>query len=172
VETDKNNWDHQSDELLNEEQENKVVIEEASDEVAMCLSELSIWKDQCKRISAEFENFKRRTERDQIRWAEIAKESLLTDLLLFVDTFDMALQQKGNVDVSGIEMAYQSLIKLLQKHDVTIMKNSDDFDPEFHEAVIQVKSDKHNPGQIVDVLTKGFMIKNRVLRPAKVSVSE
>ena len=46
-----------------------------------------------------------------------------------------------------------------------------DFDPEFHEAVMQVQSDKHASGQIVDVLSKGFMIKDRVLRPAKVSVA-
>jgi len=137
----------------------------------MCVAELSIWKDQCKRISAEFENFKRRTERDQLRWAEMAKESLLLELLPFVDTFDMALEQKNGTDCAGIEMSYQSLLKVLQKYDVSIMKNSQHFDPEFHEAVMQVQSDKHQSGDIVDVLAKGFMLKDRVLRPAKVSVA-
>lgn len=137
----------------------------------MCYAELSIWKDQCKRISAEFENFKRRTERDQLRWAEMAKESLLQELLSFVDTFDMALQQKNGTDCAGIEMAYQSLIKLLAKHDVSVMKQTRDFDPEFHEAVMQVASDSHESGQVVEILAKGFMLKDRVLRPAKVSVA-
>ncbi len=136
-----------------------------------CLAELAMWQDQCKRISAEFENFKRRTEKDKVRWAEVANESLLRELLSFVDTFQMALQQKGGVDHKGIEMVYQSLLKLLQKYDVIMMPVTKEFDPEFHEAVMQVSSDNHQSGQIVDILSQGFMLKDRVLRPAKVSVA-
>lgn len=140
-------------------------------DVSMCLAELSIWQDQCKRISAEFENFKRRVEKDKIRWAEVAKESMLLELLSFVDTFEMALQQKSGADFTGIEMVYQALIKLLSKQDVVAMQSTVHFDPQFHEAVMQVSSEKHQSGEIVDVLSKGFMIKDRVLRPAKVSVA-
>ena len=135
------------------------------------MAELSMWQDQCKRISAEFENFKRRVDKDKARWSEIAKESVLLDLLPFIDTFDAALQQKNSADLTGIEMMYQTLLKILNKHDVSVMQPIKDFDPEFHEAVMQVQSDKHASGQIVDVLSKGFMIKDRVLRPAKVSVA-
>ncbi|HSW76281.1 MAG TPA: nucleotide exchange factor GrpE [Candidatus Saccharimonadales bacterium] len=143
----------------------------SQDEISLCTAELSLWKDQCKRISAEFENFKRRTQRDQVRWAEIAKESILLELLSFVDTFEMALKQQNGTDCAGIEMSYQALIKLLQKHGVIAMHDTKTFDPEFHEAVMQVQSDKHQSGDIVEVLSKGFMIKDRVLRPAKVSVA-
>lgn len=140
-------------------------------DVSMCLAELSIWQDQCKRISAEFENFKRRVDKDKVRWAEVAKESMLLELLSFVDTFEMALSQKNGADFTGIEMVYQALIKLLAKQDVVAMQPTVHFDPQFHEAVMQVPSDTHQSGEIVDVLTKGFMIKDRVLRPAKVSVA-
>ncbi len=141
-----------------------------SSEVTMCLAELSLWKDQCKRISAEFENFKKRTQKEQVRWAEMAKESMLSELVSFVDTFDLALACQ-NGDIKGIEMVHQALLKLLAKHDVTIMSQVVDFDPEFHEAVMQVPSANHQTGQIVEVLSKGFMLKDRVLRPAKVSVA-
>ena len=141
------------------------------EQVALCIAELSMWKDQCKRISAEFENFKKRTERDQVRWSEFAKESLLQDILPFVDTFDLALQQKAGTNCAGIEMVYQATLKLLQKNDVSVMMVDKHFDPEFHEAVMQVNSDKHLSGEIVEVLAKGFLLKDRVLRHAKVSVA-
>jgi molecular chaperone GrpE len=141
------------------------------DQALKCLAELSMWQDQCKRISAEFENFKRRVDRDKIRWSEIAKESILLELLSFIDTFEIALQQKDGVDHTGIEMVYQSLLKLLAKHDVTVMAPAIKFDPEFHEAVMQTESKDHESGDIVNVLSKGFMIKDRVLRPAKVCVA-
>jgi len=143
---------------------------ESSNEVTMCLAELSLWKDQCKRISADFENFKKRTEKEQARWAEMAKESMLLELVSFVDTFEMALSAQSG-DKVGVEMVYQALMKLLAKHDVVAMAPTADFDPDFHEAIMQVPSENHASGQIVQVLSKGFMLKDRVLRPAKVSVA-
>lgn len=137
---------------------------------AMCLAELSLWKDQCKRISADFENFKKRTEREQARWAEMAKESMLLEITSFVDTFEMALKQQHG-DKVGLEMVYQALMKLLSKQDVVAMPETKDFNPEFHEAIMQVPAAGYSSGQIVEVLSKGFMIKDRILRPAKVSVA-
>lgn len=157
--------------LEDETVSNDANVQLEDDQTIKCLAELSMWQDQCKRISAEFENFKRRVDRDKIRWSEIAKESILLDLLPFVDTFDTALQQKDGVDHTGIEMVYQSLLKLLTKHDVSVMQVTKNFDPEFHEAVMQVESQDHASGEIVNVLSKGFMIKDRVLRPAKVCVA-
>lgn len=166
---DQENQDNHID--SGEQQAETRQVEMEHDQTLKCLAELSMWQDQCKRISAEFENFKRRMDRDKIRWADIAKESILLELLSFLDTFELALQQKNGVDHTGIEMVYQSLLKLLSKHDVVIIASITEFDPEFHEAVMQVQSDKHQSGQIVDTLSKGFMLKDRVLRPAKVSVA-
>ena len=133
-------------------------------------AEVTLWKDQCRRISAEFENFKKRTERDQIHWSEIAKESILKELLSLVDDFDRAMQQSS--DDKGLEMIRSAFIKLLEKHQVSVMNSYDSFDPEYHEAIMQVESADHETGQIVQVLSQGFMIKDRVLRPAKVSVAQ
>jgi len=134
-------------------------------------AEVSLWKDQCRRVSAEFENFKKRTQRDQVRWSEMAKESVLLDLLTLVDDFDRAMQQDQG-DKTGIEMMYNSCIKLLEKNGVTLMTSYDEFDPSFHEAIMQVDSQDHKTGHVVEVFSKGFMIKDRVLRPAKVSVAK
>lgn len=162
---------HNNQEELNFEN-NKSNDEKSSNEESIkCLAELSMWQDQCKRISAEFENFKRRVDRDKVRWAEIANEGILLELLSFVDTFETALHHKDGVDHKGIEMVYQALLKLLAKHAVTAMPDAVNFDPEYHEAVMQVPSKSHQSGQIVQVLSKGFLIKDRVLRPAKVSVA-
>lgn len=147
------------------------VVNESKDNLDQCHAEISLWKDQCRRVSAEFENFKKRTERDQARWSENAKESVLIELLSIVDDFDRALQQE-NGDNDGISMMYQSFMKILEKHGVVAMDSYESFDPNFHEAIMQVESDVHESGQIVDVLAKGFMVKNRVLRPAKVSVAQ
>jgi molecular chaperone GrpE len=144
---------------------------ESKNEVDMCLTELSIWKDQCKRVSADFENFKKRTEREQVRWADIAKEAVLYDLLSFVDSLDMALAQP-QVDKVAIDMMYQSLMKILAKNEVKAMSETKEFDPQFHEAVMQVVSADHQSGEVVQFLSKGFMLKDKVLRPAKVSVAQ
>jgi molecular chaperone GrpE len=139
-------------------------------EVDMCLTELSLWKDQCKRISADFENFKKRTEKEQSRWTDVAKESILYDLLSFVDAFEIALTQP-NIDKVALDMLHQSILKILAKNDVKSMPEVTEFNPEFHEAVMQVASQDRASGEIVQFLSKGFMLKDRVLRPAKVSVA-
>ncbi|MBP6892177.1 nucleotide exchange factor GrpE [Candidatus Babeliales bacterium] len=168
---DQNHQDQDDAQLHQNEQNKNENNSESHDQALKCMAELSMWQDQCKRISAEFENFKRRVDKDKARWSEMAKESVLLDLLPFVDTFDAALQQKNGTDLTGIEMMYQTLLKLLHKHEVSMMQQTKDFDPEFHEAVMQVQSEKYASGEVVEILSKGFMIKDRVLRPAKVSVA-
>ena len=169
------NFEHNNPENLQdfEEQKNNPAQESSEtkkNEVDMCLTELSLWKDQCKRISADFENFKKRTEKEQARWADMAKESMLYDLLSFVDALEIALAQP-NIDKVALDMLHQTLLKILAKNDVKAMPEVVEFNPEFHEAVMQVPSQDRTSGQIVQFLSKGFMLKDRVLRPAKVSVA-
>ncbi|MBI2353028.1 nucleotide exchange factor GrpE [Candidatus Dependentiae bacterium] len=160
---------------IENEQKDEVVDqkknEQAEKESELCQTEISLWKDQCKRISAEFENFKKRTEREQLRWIEMAKEKLLKELLPIVDDFERALKQEKS-DQAGIQMMYQAFMKFLQKNGVALMQSYDKFDPELHEAVMQVESSDHVSGYIVEVFSNGFMINDRVLRPAQVSVAK
>lgn len=140
-------------------------------EADKCQAEISMWKDQCKRISAEFENFKKRSERDQLRWVELSKEKMLKDLLSIFDDFDRALKQEKSDNV-GLAMMHNSFLKFLNKNNVVVMQNYETFDPEYHEAVMQIESADHLAGQIVEVFAQGFMIQDRVLRPAQVSVAK
>ena len=158
--------------MMNEEKD----IFNTEEQVELCeqdenAAEVSLWKDQCKRISAEFENFKKRSERDQLRWAELSKEKILKELLSIVDDFDRAVKQEKSNN-SGMQLMQQSFLKFLQKNGVTLMQNYETFDPELHEAVMQVESANHTSGQIVDVFAQGFMMQDRVLRPAQVSVAK
>ena len=171
-----NSDDHEKD-GKNVLQENTESIESflqddvKENEIERCQAEISLWQDQCKRISAEFENFKKRSDRDQLRWIELSKEKILKDMLPIVDDFARALKQELSNN-SGLQLMYNSFIKVLQKNDVTIMQNCEMFDPEFHDAVVQVDSKDHKSGQIVEVFAQGFMIKDRVLRHAQVAVAK
>lgn len=179
-----------SDEQLHEQEESVVVeeveeqvsedvqtekVEESNSELAECQQELAQWKDQATRIFADFENFKRRTEREQAQWMQVAQTGVLKDLLSLVDDFDRALAQKTDETkdlYAGIEMIYASLTKVLNKYDVKEFESYDLFDPEKHEALMRVDSADHEEGYIVQVFEKGFMCKETVLRPAKVSVAK
>ncbi len=149
------------------------------DPVSACQEELHAWKDRALRISADFENYKRRTDKEKAQWAKSNQSIILNDLLTIVDDFDRALEtahqhpatSEFNSWLAGFEMTSKELKKLLQKYDVQEIKDGEIFNPQIHEAVMQVESPDHISGSIVKVLQKGYTFKGDVLRPAKVSVA-
>ena len=170
-----NDTQHQEEqEGVVEQQVVEEVVEETS-ELEQCKKDAALWKDQTSRIFADFDNYKKRMERDQAGWMQTAQVSVLKDLLAVIDNFDRALSSKGddNADVySGIEMIYKSVVQLLNKYGVKEFTEYKEFDPEFHEALMNTESADHKSGEIVQVLEKGFMVKDKVLRPAKVMVAK
>lgn len=143
-------------------------------QLVACQQEVELWKDKATRIFADFDNYKKRMDREQASWMQTAQLSILKDLLTVVDNFDRALAAKTdeNKDLyTGIEMIYKSVMQLLSKYGVSEFANYEQFDPELHEALMNVTSADHQSGQIVTVLEKGFMIKDKVLRPAKVTIA-
>lgn len=150
-----------------------------SKELANCQQELGQWKDRAHRIGADFENYKKRVDREKAQWVAMAQSNILLDLLTIVDDFDRALDQARNnpsdqikTILEGLELTKKSLDKLLTKYDVTEIKETKEFNPEFHEAVMNVESSTEPSGSVVQVLQKGYMLKEQVLRPAKVSVAQ
>lgn len=152
-----------------------------SDELKLCKAELSTYQDKYTRLQADFDNFKRRTDKEKISWISSAQSAVLVDLLSIVDDFDRAMSEakKASVDnaaiaswIRGFELIDKSFYKLLNKYGVQEMKDYATFDPEKHEALMHVDSADHKTGEIVQVLQKGFMVKDTVLRPAKVSVAK
>lgn len=137
-----------------------------------CLLEKDEWKDRCLLTAADFENFKRRSEKERISWITNTQASVLTDVLGIVDDFERALAQPVDQSREGFELIYKSLQKILNKYGVQEIKEITEFDPNLHEAIMQVESPDHQSGQIVQVLQKGYRFKEQILRPAKVSVAK
>jgi molecular chaperone GrpE len=134
-----------------------------------------MWRDQASRVFADFDNYKKRMDRDQASWMQTAQVSVIKDLLVVVDNFDRALSAKTDATADlyvGIEMIYKSVNQILNKYSVKEFSNYQEFNPELHEALMDIESADHTSGQIVQVLEKGFMIKDKVLRPAKVVIAK
>lgn len=132
------------------------------------------------RLMAEFENFKKRTSREQEEQAKYANEKLIKEILPVLDDFDRVLghvseEKEGGVKaiVEGVELVRKSLLNALHKFGLSeIEAAGKQFDPNLHEAVSCLKSDEHKDGYIVDVHRKGYKLADRVIRAAQVIVSK
>ena len=137
-------------------------------------------EDKFLRTHADFENIKKRLEREKYQAIDYASEKFAKDLLSTIDTLEMALQS-ATCDApaeellpklkEGIELTLKNLVNSFEKNHISAVE-SDEFDPEHHNAVMQVNSDDHEHGAIVQVLQKGYKLKDRLLRPAMVSICQ
>ena len=136
--------------------------------------------DRLLRITAEFENYKKRMEREMNEFRKFANESLVKDILPTVDNLQRALEtHQGNQEKStdgmreGVEMTLKGLLGSLEKHGVAPIEALEKpFDPNFHHAVMQEESDKYPENTVSQELQKGYMIRDRLLRPSMVVVSK
>ena len=140
--------------------------------------ELQDYKDRLLRKAAEFENFKRRTENDQLNLIKYSAESFIIKILPIVDDFERSLLHLENAkDIDaikqGVQLVYDKLIKILNDQGVTkIDALGKPFDVQFHEAMMQRKEKDAAPHTVLDEIEKGYLYKDRVIRHAKVIVSE
>jgi molecular chaperone GrpE len=134
--------------------------------------------DRFLRQAAEFENYKKRTSRDRDDAIRFAKESMIKDLLPIIDNLERAVAHaagggNGKPLVEGVEMVLRSLVDALGRHGVTqISALGQPFDPAKHEAMAQLETDAHEPNSVVEELHKGYMLHERLLRPALVTVAK
>ena len=145
-------------------------------ELAKAQDELAESKDKYIRLYAEFENHRRRTAKEKLEMIQAANEQLIKALLPVVDDFERAeksikeLSEK-EASASGILLIYQKLKKVLDQFGVKAMDAKGDFNPDLHEAITQVPvTDESKKGKIVDVVEKGYLINDKVIRFAKVVV--
>jgi len=125
---------------------------------------------------AEFDNFRKRVEREREELSRVAAEELVRDLVPVLDTFDRALGHEGETDVEafrqGLELIARQLWDVLARRGLEeIDPRGQQFDPEYHEAVQRVEGSEHEPGTVVSVLAKGYMLGGRLVRPAMVAVA-
>lgn len=135
-------------------------------------------QDRLLRLQADFENFRRRVERERMEFAEYAGEQVVRALLPVIDDFERALAAAANQDSSGgdflrgIELIYSRLLDILKKLGVEpIQTEGTQFDPHLHQAVQRVESDQHPDGAVVRELQRGYQYKGRLLRPSMVQVA-
>ncbi len=139
-------------------------------------SEYEELREMYLRKLAEFDNFRKRTEREREEFKQVATEGIIRELLPIVDNFERALLHAGNGDPSafreGVEMIARQLKELLGREGLeAIDPGGQPFQPEFHEAVQRVEGSDHEPGTVVAVLAKGYTLGNRLIRPAMVGVA-
>lgn len=138
--------------------------------------ELTQTKERLAYLTADFENFRRRTEKDRAQWMQIAQSEVLKKLIAIADDFDRAFRdlnvQEQSNQLLGFELIHKALKKLLTSYGVEEMLDTTTFDPEKHEAIMHVPDTGKEPGTIIDVLQKGYLHKGSVLRPAHVSVAQ
>lgn len=129
------------------------------------------------RAQADFDNFRRRTQKEKEDLARYASEQLIKQLLPVVDNFGRALEASKNGGdaesfAKGVDMIFRQLEQTLESEGLKAMETvGQPFNPDLHQAIMQVESDEHEEGIVVEEVQKGYVLKDRVLRPAMVKVS-
>jgi molecular chaperone GrpE len=131
--------------------------------------------DDLKRVAAEFENYRKRVVRDQANLAARAHERLVKELLPVLDDLERALEAASEHEEAkleeGVRLVQRELQKALGKEGLVEIETNGTFDPHVHEALLSQPSEQHE-GAILEVLQKGYRLGDRVLRPARVVISQ
>src|SRR5215471_3303156 len=133
--------------------------------------------DRLLRKTAEFDNYRKRTERERLQLSEAAAADLLTELLPLVDDLERALKADGGDATDavrkGVELIHRHLLDILRKRGVKpIEALGADFDPHFHNAVVHEAADGRREGEVIEEFGRGYMLGDRLLRPAMVKVAK
>ncbi|MDX2347725.1 MAG: nucleotide exchange factor GrpE [Nitrospirota bacterium] len=140
--------------------------------------ELQIYQDKYIRLAAEFENYKRRAQRDQSDAIRYANESLLKNLLSTLDNLERAIQCGKDAGASGsllegVELTHKQFLETIEKLGLRQVSSAGSlFDPNMHQAVAQVESETVAPNTVVEEFQKGYFLYDRILRPAMVTVAK
>lgn len=159
--------------------------EEQNDELAAANAKIAELEAKIKemenrylRLYADFENFRRRTKMEMEAAEKYRAQSLVSDLLPALDNFERALKIEADNEqaksiLQGMEMVYRSVLDALKKEGVEAIEAvGKPFDPNLHQAVMQVEDSNYEPNTVVEEFQKGYKLKDRVIRPAMVKVSQ
>lgn len=175
----------ESEQEVNEEQETNNVdphalrdkIEQQEQRISQLEDEKESLNSQLLRSKADFDNLRRRTNEEKIAARKYRAQELVESILPVIDNFERALDVSAeNEDTKslkqGMEMVYRQLVDALTKEGIEEIESvGETFDPNVHQAVMQVESNEHESNTVVEVLQKGYLLNGRVIRPAMVKVS-
>lgn len=157
-------------------------VEEQEDSMEQKIAELESKLEEADnrylRLQADFDNFRRRSRIELEASAKYRAQSIITDLLPAIDNFERALKMDVDNEQAkslkqGVEMVYRSLLDALKNEGVeAIDAVGKEFDPHLHQAVMQTEDETYGPNIVVEELQKGYMLKDRIIRPAMVKVNQ
>jgi molecular chaperone GrpE len=145
----------------------KEILEDATEQT-------DVLNDKYLRLMAEFENYKRRSGQERERLIEAADEQLIKEIIEIPENFERAFKsnEQGKIFAEGMKLNYEKLAAILKKHGLEPYgKPGDKFDPELHEAIISAPNDSIPDSHISEVFERGYMLKGKIIKHAKVAVS-
>ena len=147
-------------------------VPEADAKLAEAEAKAEQYLGMAMRLQADFDNFRKRTERDNAEFRKYACSSIVTDLLTVVDDLDRALSfvEEENDFVTGIRGVRANLMKILEANGLKEVPAEGDFDPNYHEALCAVEGEED--GKIAEVFQKGYSLNGKVIRFSKVKVTK
>ncbi len=140
--------------------------------------EIAELRDKLLRLSAEFDNFRKRSIREKEEYRKFAVEQIIIELLEVYDNFERALESAKQTDdissvITGIEMVFKQFAGILEKEGLQKIEcEGNEFDPHLHEAMMHVEHPEHEDNTVVDVCKPGYYLHSKVIRPAMVTVSK
>ena len=174
------NQNSENEETLEAEEKLESDVSEADNELAKLQEELDAFKDKYARVHGDFENVKKRLEKEKYQAIEYANEKFAKDMIPVLDSLEGALkaadgeaecQDLLNKMKEGIELTYKLFLTNLEKHGVERVSHDEAFDPNIHNAVQSVDHDEIESGEIVQTFQTGYKYKGRPLREAMVVVA-
>lgn len=164
----------ESDEV-SEEAAEEAVVEEALVPLAefeAVSAERDQYLDSLRRLKAEFDNSRKRQERERARILESASEKLVQELLPVLDNLDRALESEGDIR-GGVRATREQLAEVLANEGLLpVASDGQPFDPNVHEAVMGQPSEDHEEGTVLQTFQRGYLLNGRAIRPAKVVVAK
>ena len=157
--------------------EEKTAEELLQEKVDKLEEELKQSEDKYLRLYAEFENFKRRKNKEIETNNVYKSQKVITEILPSLDNLERALQVESDNEeikslLKGVEMVYEGLLNVLKSEGVELIETENaQFDPNYHHAVMQEEDNEKESGAILDTFQKGYKLKDRVIRPAMVKVN-
>ena len=157
--------------------EEKTAEELLQEKVDKLEEELKQSEDKYLRLYAEFENFKRRKNKEIETNNVYKSQKVITEILPSLDNLERALQVESDNEeikslLKGVEMVYEGLLNVLKSEGVELIETENaQFDPNYHHAVMQDEDSEKESGAILDTFQKGYKLKDRVIRPAMVKVN-
>lgn len=157
--------------------DNEDIASELNAEMESLRQQVQDHQEKVLRIQADYDNFRRRTRQEKEEFAKYASAKLLEELIPVVDNFERALaagKETNDYDslYKGLEMTFRQMDQVLRQEGLEPMDSvGKPFNPDFHQAIMQVESEDYEEGIVVEEVQKGYKLKEKVLRPAMVKVS-